>query len=202
MPKRKRCGIMKHPLSLMAMMVALSLGACSTQSAPMGKPIPNLTFTHLQPYKPYNAAVRIQQSAVLGAQTQEALRYFVIKPDQLIRDYAHGRFLDEAEGIGLPIKTVFDVKSLSLRKKSDADNVVGILSGAAADYYTLLLLVTMSPVQEDGQLSDPYTIKITRELLIPDQASLAEKEIRQFEFMEKVIGDIDRTITTFYPNMI
>ena len=79
--------------------------------------------------------------------------------------------------------------------------MIGILSGSAAEYYTLDLFVTLSPIQQDGRLSDPYTIKIKRELLLPDNLSLAENEFRQFEFLEKVIQDIDKTLATFMPQM-
>lgn len=174
----------------------LVLGACSSTPHPVGKPLPSLSYTHLTPYSPYNGAVEIRQSAKLSERTKGAIKEFVMAPNQLIQQYAQSRFVTSAR----PIKTIFDIKKLSLNKKTDADNIMGILSGAAADYYTMDLLIAIYPLR-NGQTTQPYTIKIKRELLIPDQSSLAEKEIRQFEFLERMIADIDKTIAGFMPHM-
>lgn len=174
----------------------LVLGACSSTPHPIGKPLPSLSFTHLNPYSPYNGAVEIRQSAKLNERTKVAISEFVKAPEALIKQYAQSRFVTA----GRPVKSIFDIEKLSLNKKTDADNIMGILSGAAADYYTLDLLIAIYPLR-NGQATQPYTITIKRELLIPDQSSLAEKEIRQFEFLERIIADIDKTVTGFMPHM-
>lgn len=174
----------------------LLLGACSSSSHPVGKPLPSLSYTHLNPYSPYGGAVELRQSAVINERTRAIIQDFVMAPDALINRYAQSRFVTSS----LPTRSVFDIVKLSIMKKTDADNLMGILSGAAADYYTLDLAINIYPVR-GGQMTQPYTIKIKRELLIPDQASLAEKEIRQFEFLERIVSDVDKTITTFIPNM-
>lgn len=177
------------------------LAGCGSTSHPMGKPLPTLSYSHLEPYSPYQGSVDIRQSAQLTPKTKQALEQFVLMPDLLIKQYASKRFLTPQTAPNRPVKAVFDIQKLAFSKKTDADNVVGILSGAAADYYTMDLLIALHPVAPDGRLTQPYTIKIKRELLIPDQTSLAQKEVRQFEFLEKVISDIDKTITGFMPNM-
>lgn len=187
---------MIRAIHLLFLTMFLILGGCSSPSHPEGKPLPTLTYSHLSPYSPYGGAVEVRQSALLSVATQTTIKQFVMAPDALIKRYAENRFLTS----GAPVRSIFDIEKLSLKKKTDADNIMGILSGAAADYYTMDLAIGIYPVY-DGRLSDPYTIKIKRELLIPDQSSLAEKEVRQFEFLESIISDIDKTITTFIPNM-
>ncbi len=174
----------------------LLLGACSSSSHPIGKPLPSLSYTHLSPYSPYGGAVELRQSAIVSERSRAITQELVMAPDALINQYAQSRFVTSS----LPVRSVFDIAKLSLTKKTDADNLMGILSGAAADYYTLDLAINIHPIR-NGQMTQPYTIKIKRELLIPDQASLAEKEIRQFEFLERVVSDIDKTITKFIPHM-
>lgn len=177
------------------------VAGCSTASVPMGKPLPNLSYTHLTPYTPYGGSVMVRQSAEVSAETKANMQGMVKPLDDLINRYATGRFLTTIEAPQQPVKSVFDVVKLSLSKKSDADNMMGILSGAAAEHYTLDLLIHIYPVLHDGTLWQPYTIKIKREFLIPDNLSLAEREFRQFEFLEKVINDIDKTLAKFIPNM-
>lgn len=167
----------------------------------MGKPLPQLDYSHLQPFSPYGGNVEVRQSAKISQRTQEALYNFILSPSFLIKNYASHRFSTKERAPDRPFRTVFDIQKLTLIKKTEDENLMGILSGAAADYYTLDLLIALYPVALDGRLTQPYTIKIKRELLVQDQLSLAEKEFRQFEFLEKIIADIDKTVVSFIPNM-
>jgi hypothetical protein len=177
------------------------VGACAQNSNPMGKPLPDLSYTHLMPYTPYGGAVELRQSAVLSPQTITTMQSMILSPEMLLKRYAASRFTTKQKAPSLPVRAVFDVQQLSLTKREDGDNMIGILSGAAAEYYTLNLFIALSPVQADGRLNAPYTIKIKRELLLPDNLSLAENEFRQFEFIEKIIQDIDKTLATFIVRM-
>ncbi|HPD83280.1 MAG: hypothetical protein R3D88_07080 [Alphaproteobacteria bacterium] len=188
-------------IKITVLFLALFVGACTHQKNPMGKPLPDLTYDYLIPYSPYNGSVIIRQSAVLDPRTKQASQGFIKAPDKLIQRYAKQRFVTQDNHPELPVRSIFDVQRLSFYKKSDEENIIGILSGAAADYYTLDLHITLSVVQSNGQLGRPYEIKLKRELLIPDNTSLAEKEILQFEFLEKVMTSIDEVITTFMSHM-
>lgn len=83
------------------------------------------------------------------------------------------------------------------QKKSDDENIIGFLSGAAENAYLLDIYITMSPVTQNGSLTKPFTIAMKRELFLPQRISLAEREMRQFEFLEKAIVDIDAVVTKF-----
>lgn len=165
---------------------------CSYQSHPMGKPLPTLTYENLQPFVVQGGSVRVQQSFVPDQQTQEIASMFPIAPDKLIQRYANKRFVTNRV---LPPKLVFDIQQASLTKIADEENLVGFLSGAAEDYYKLYIKIAMTPIRADGQAIDPFTIKLTRQLFIPQNASVAEREFRQFEMLEKAILDIDRTVS-------
>ena len=185
----------------LGVLMGVNLMGCSTAPAPLGKPLPNLTYTHLSAYQPYGGAVLVRQSAALSDDTNKTMNGMVKRLDNLLQSYATGRFLTATKAPDRQVKSVFDITNLRFTKKADAQNMVGILSGAASEYYTLNLAIALYPVLHDGTLWEPYTIKINRELLIPDNISLAEREFCQFEFLEKVINDIDKTINEFIPTM-
>lgn len=186
-----------HKHNFVFLLLILFLTGCAYSEHPMGKPLPKLTYDHLLPYKPYGGAVLVRQSAVIGSIDKKNMEEIIARPDRLINVYAQKRFATQ----GLPVRSVFDVQRISFKKKSDEENIIGVLSGAAADYYTLDLFITLSPVRKNGSTTKPYTIELKRELLIPDNASVAEREMRQFEFLEKIISDVDGAVTQFVANM-
>ena len=192
---------MTHLHKIIMLLLVLVVGACSQTQHPMGKPLPQLSYTHLMPYKPYGGAVKLRQSAELSEQSVVNMASFVLSPDILISRYASSRFATQNDAPSLPVRSVFDLQKLSLVKKTDGDNMIGILSGSAADYYTLELFIVLTPIQPNGSFGEPYTIRIKRELLLPDNLSLAETEFRQFEFLEKIIQDIDKTLAGFIEQM-
>lgn len=182
------------PLNYLLFPLCLLVMGCSQNPQPLGKPLPQLTYAHLNAYKPFGGGVEVRQSYVADAQTIKTAKEFPIMPDALLGKYAFHRF----DRYQRPIKLIFDIKQSSLIKKADEDNLVGFLSGAAEDYYTLQVAIAMSPVRGDGSLSDPFTINLKRELYLPQRLSLAEREFRQFEFLEQIIIDIDRVVTQLY----
>lgn len=177
------------------------LGACAQNPQPLGKPMPTLTYTHLMPYKVQGGSVKVMQSAVIDAASDAAMQGFIMRPDTLLNRYAKARFMGVEQDYSLPQKAVFNIEQLSLVKKSDEQNIVGILSGAAVDYYTLNVFVSLTPMAENGRVMKPYTIKLKRELLVPERSSLAEREMLEFEFLEKMIDDIDAKITVFMDDL-
>ena len=186
---------MIHPLSKYFLVCfVLCLGACTHNPQPLGKPLPDLTYEHLNPYKPYGGGVSITQSFQADKKTQEAVKEFPMRPEDLLQKYAHSRF----DRYQRPIRLIFDVQKVALTKKSDADNIVGFLSGAAENSYLLDISIALTPVDQGVVVSDPYTIDLKRELFLPQRLSIAEREFRQFEFLEKAMTDIDKVVTQFY----
>lgn len=177
-------------------LVIFTIGGCMYSTEPLGKPLPNLSYDNLTPYVVGGGATQIRQSFIPDKQTIELSKHFPIAPDKLIQRYARKRFLTN----GSPVKLDFDIRKASLRKVADADNIVGFLSGAAEDYYKLDILIAMTPIRHDGQKVEPFTIKLHREMFVPQNASLAEREMRQFELLEKAIQQIDMKLSDMVLN--
>lgn len=185
---------MKIRLSKITVLLScLLVGACTHNPQPMGKPLPQLTYEHLNAYRPYGGGVEVRQSFQPDAQAAKTIREFPVAPDELLQRYASQRF-DQYER---PIKMLFDIQKASITKKSDAENLVGFLSGASENSYLLDIYIMMSPVRANGALSKPFTISLQRTLNLPQRLSLAEKEFRQFEFLEQAMNDVDHVVTEF-----
>lgn len=170
--------------------------ACTHNPHPLGKPLPNLTYDNLTPYNIQGGSVIIKQSFQPTPKMQEIANKFPVAPDILIKRYASKRFVTT----GVPAKLIFDIQNAALRKISDEDNLVGFLSGASEDAYELNIMVAMTPIRQDGQQAKPFTIKVTRHIYMQQNSSLAEREFRQFEMLEKAIKKMDETVTDMVQN--
>lgn len=182
-----------HLPKLLLVCFILVLSACAQNPQPLGKPLPELTYEHLNAYRPYGGGVTVKQSYQADVKTMEVVKEFPVAPNILLQKYASHRF----DTYQRPIKLIFDVRKAVLTKKSDEDNLVGFLSGAAENSYLLDVFITMTPVDNGQGISEPFTIKLKRELFLPQRLSIAEREFRQFEFLEQVIIDIDKVVTEF-----
>ena len=179
--------------------LALSIclvSACSHNAHPAGKPLPQITYEHLNPYTIHGGGVRIQQSFIADKQTKILADQFPVAPDRLIQKYANKRFLIS----GASKKLVFDIQNASLKKIEDDANLVGFLSGSAEDVYELTVLIAMTPVRADGHRVAPFTVHLQRQMAVPQNTSLAEREFRQFEMLEKAISEIDLAVTDLVQN--
>jgi len=172
----------------------LLLTACTQNPQPLGKPLPVLTYQHLNAYKPYGGGVMVQQTYEETKKSLKVANEFPIQPTTLLQKYAHSRF----DRYQRPIKLIFNVQKAALKKKSDTDNIIGFLSGAAENYYLLDVFITLTPIDNGHIASEPFTIDLKRELYLPQRLSLAEREFRQFEFLEQAMSDIDKVVTEFY----
>lgn len=184
--------------------LALSIclfSACSHNAQPAGKPLPQMTYAHLNAYSIHGGAVRIQQSFVADEQTKKLASEFPIAPDRLIQKYANKRFVTSGT-TGMLEKLVFDIQNASLKKVEDEANLVGFLSGSAEDVYQLTVLIAMTPVRADGQRAAPFTVHLQRQIGISQNASLAEREFRQFEMLENAITEIDNAVTNLVQNQM
>jgi hypothetical protein len=163
----------------------------SSRNDPMGMPLPNLDFSYIEPYRVLNGAVEIKQNFAPDAKTQAALESFIKEPHEIINDYAYSRFVTEEH---LPVRMVFTIEKASLHKHLSHQGLVGFITGASQDIYQVDILITMSEVELNGQIKKPYNISMSRQLSIAENLTLAERDFRQFEFLEKMMRDIDLAV--------
>lgn len=175
-------------LSGLILVISLFLTACGSVDKPMGKPLPQLTYSNLNPYSVYGGSVEIRESY---RQVGGKNAHFVMAPEKLLKDYAINRFYTT----GQPRTMVFDIQKASITESVKDSGMMGFVTGADKDVYDLNILIAMHVIRRDGTLQDPFTIALNRQLDVSQNASIAEREIEQFEFLEKAMTDIDKAVT-------
>lgn len=176
-----------HKIFILSVLFILS--ACSGAADRMGKPLPSLDYSALTPYAVQQGRVEVRKSYTEYERPTQAS--FVRSPEFTIENYALSRF-DLVTGVR---RMVFDIQKLSLIRQEQKLKYFDSFFGNKRDVYQFNLFVTMIPVQESGTARAPYTIDIDRTLTLTPDLSIAEREFRQFEFLEKAMSDLDKAVS-------
>ncbi len=178
-------------LIMTALMTSLLMG-CTLNSNPKGMPLPNLDFSYIEPYRVFNGAVEIKQDFSPNAKTNEALRSFVTAPHVIINDYAQNRFVTAKEN--LPVRMVLNIEKADVLKTTMNQGMIGFLTGDNQDAYHLDILITLAEIDLNGRIKEPYHISISRKISLSENLTLAERDFHQFEFLEKMMRDLDKAV--------
>lgn len=172
----------KTPNAFILFILISFLAGCSDMPHPAGKPVADLSYTHLSPLK-FAGVVHTRQSFKPSA--HDVGHTLIIPLTTILNRYVQNRFLI-AENI--ESNTIFDIERAAVTKMTKQGSVAGMFSGG--NIYTVDIVLSLSPTQMNEN-TKAYTITLTRSVNIPHYISLAKKEKRQLVFLEGVMADID-----------
>ena len=172
-----------HYLKFCVILLLMFVGACTQNPNPQGKPLPHLSYSHLEPYQVRGGGVTVRRS--FASQLDHMDHQVGAKLSAVLLHYVGERFDTQ----GYPVNMVFDIAKVEVRKTSYQDKGAFGLWSAHQDVYKAHILVFLNLLD---QKSIPIEIKKT--LAISDQLSLAERDVEIFEFIEGIILDLDRGI--------
>jgi len=166
------------------------LGACASMPSPEGKPMADLTFSHLSPVSlQVNDIVR---NEITQDQLDRVPQSFTVPIDDLTNAYIKRRL----QAVGGPETLSVTVEDLSVRyEQKDSDSrVAGFLGVAKIDSYNIT--ITMNMLLEDPVSGSMRGRKFTarRVINISEHKSVAEREQQQLEGVEALFVDIDRAV--------
>jgi hypothetical protein len=177
--------------SLMAFAAVAVLAACTNMHP---EPSPQLTFANYAPQ-----TLNVQSSDVVEAyqnpnDPQDVSGQFVLAPSEAIKRYAANRFRAGGSPGGSFTISIQDAR-VHVRQIDQNSKVLKWADVGTEDEYHLFmtLLVTAAPDGFNGRQNT--TIKMDRTLVMPSSVTLAEREMRQTKFLEKLIADVDARVT-------
>lgn len=188
MPKNTLFNHLRKPSNLLFFLLSVLLcTACARMPAPIGKPLPTLTFHTLSPLSVQGGSAHIKMDFSQAKEEAD----FILSPREVVADYVSNRFNNDRND---PVTFVVDVLQVDLVKALQSKELLGALNVKDDEIYTLVINVALFPVK-DGYQQEPYQVTINRKLILSEYLSLSEKEIRQFEFLEKSIHDLDKAMS-------
>lgn len=176
-------------IRILAFVCVLAVSACTSTPSPMGKPLPHFDYSALNPYFIRQGHAEIKESYLQYKRPNQP--DFVRSPEITFNNYAYNRFDTKAGKRRL----VFDIQRLNLIRSKQELKYFESLFGDQKDVYMLDFVVAMVPVDSAGKTYAAYTISFKKRLVLTPDMSVAEREFRQFEFLETVMSTLDKGVT-------
>lgn len=181
---------MKKPLLLLASVAALGLVSCATNSHVGGIPQAALTFENYQPMTLNVATSAVVEDYEIQSDPKDISGQFILAPSEAVKRYSVHRFPASGMGNGQFTIAIEDarVHLEELKQKSKALSWADI---GTEDRYRLMMRLRVSMLPDQVNAKSSTVLKFERTLVMPASSSLAEREKKQLEFLEKLIADID-----------
>lgn len=186
---------MKNGLTLVLFVVSfVAVTGCTSTPTDRGKPLPELTFAHLNPLPVNVSRIEFTNNTQRGAQIWDVTGNLPTPPDIAMRRYLNQRFkADGADGIlnitlskaDVIEQTVpNDIKLLSYIDLADQEN------------YRFEIIVDLERLYFTGEPNTRTSIRFTRDAKMPSNVSLAYREAKLQRTLEEMIRDIDEALVT------
>lgn len=178
--------MLKKTLNASIFIASLALlNACADMPRPEGKPLADISYTHLSPLD-IAGPVHIKQSFQAGADDQG--HRLIIPLTTMLNRYAQNRFV---RADNTASDAIFDIERAAVTKITEQGSVAGMFSGG--DTYMADIVLSLTPTNMSAG-AKAYTIALQESVTIPHYISLAKKEKRQMVFLEEIIAQIDAQV--------
>lgn len=173
-----------------AVALTTALPGCAYQ----GQKLAQLDYQNIAPLSVSVSKVDVQSVFLPSVETSEALKDFTTPPDVALRRYAENRL--KARGYEDVLK--FTVKDGTVRHSVvDSDSAVAQWAKVGKqDRYDLSIRVDMTLVAADGSKPKDASIELNRYITVPQSYSIARREKLLHDFMQELITEIDKMVTT------
>jgi hypothetical protein len=176
---------------MMMCVAVLAVAGCSSTNRD-GKPMPELTFENLPPVTLNASAVDFVLNYNPGEDKQDISSRFVMTPGDALRRYTAHRYV--AGGGDQTLRVMLDQGSIHIRELKQKNSALKWADIGTEDEYELNMAVRVVPIASDRREGTSMQWKFRRTLVMPQSVSLAEREKRQLEFLEKLMADIDKSM--------
>ncbi len=172
---------------------AVAVLAACTNSYPDGMPAPKLTFAQYQPINLNVSSSTAEDAPTIENDPKDVSDQFVMPPGEAIKAYAANRYKATGTGNGT-FNIAIEDSRVHIRQIDQQNKALSWSGIGKEDEYTVFLRLRVTPTP-DGVLRAPSTmIRMERTLVMPSSTTLAEREMKQTQFLEKLVGDVDVAI--------
>lgn len=167
------------------------LAGCSSTNLD-GRPTPQFAFENKTPVPLRVEKVDFVLNYNPGSDPQDISGRFAISPTEALRRYTASRY--KAIGGENTLRVTVEQASMHLREIKQKNSALKWADIGTEDEYELNMTVRAVPVRPDRTEGTSAQWKFRRTLVMPQSVSLAEREKRQIEFIEKLMADIDASM--------
>lgn len=179
-----RAGLVYTSILSVFILAVLGLPGCMSTPSPEGKPLPQMTFAHVEPLPVNVAAVE-----VAGQPDPYFEADFVVSPYNAARNYLGRRF--RAGGYDGTLRLAVQSAKVTRSYAKSTQPVAGFLEVGGHDVYQVEMVIRLEHIGPSGHVLYGKTLTAKRAMNITEHASIAERERHQLESMEAMFSDLD-----------
>ncbi len=177
----------KHLISLLTVIV---LSGCAPSR---GLPPPDLTFDNYPTQTITASFINVSRPYDPFADKNDIAMNMAVPPHVALERYLHKRFVaDQSETDSLRI-TIEDGRT-TMRQIKQENKLLNATDIGTQDEYTIRMKIKLQPYSSGNIPGAGIEHRFERTLVMPQSVSLAEREMRQVKFLEKMIADMDAKI--------
>lgn len=183
---------MKKILMTAAAIAVLAGGvaACANRGASTA---PQLTFANYAPITLNVQTTDVTEAYVNPNDPDDVSSQFVLAPAEAVKRYAANRFKAAGTGDGRFTIEIQDSR-VHLRQIKQDSKVLAAMDAGTEDEYHVWLVLKVISTPSGFQGSQSTTVKFDRTLVMRSSVTLAEREMKQVQFLEQLIADVDKRI--------
>ncbi len=178
-------------------MAMICLASCTSINAPEGKPLPNMTFSHMERLSLDVGSVVREQGEVSALQAVRDA--FAVRPEDVFENYVAHRFLPKPGFGNAQLRLVYDIHITQDYERSEykAASWAGV-GGRDAYILQLSLLIVGQDLPRFATVQT--SLNVTQKVSISQHASISERELKQFEAFETLMAQLDRELINVLRN--
>jgi hypothetical protein len=184
---------MKKTLLLASAIGLMTVTGCANSNV-AGNAAPQLTFQNYQPITLNVQSATVEEAYLNANDPKDVSAQFVVSPAEAVKRYAAQRF--KAQGMGNGFFTIaIEDSRVYLRQIPQQNKVLAWADAGTEDEYRVLLQLRVTPQPDgfNGRIG-ATTIRMDRTLIMRSGVTLAEREMKQIQFLEQLIADVDARI--------
>lgn len=167
------------------------LSSCVSLNAPEGKPLPSMTFSHLERLS-LNVGSIVREQGEISIE-RDIADLFALRPDQVFENYVMHRFLPTPGYGNSQLRLIYDIHITQDYERSEykAASWAGV-GGRDAYILQISVLIVGQDLQRFASLQT--SINATQKVSVSEHTSVAERELKQFEAFEKMMSQLDNQL--------
>lgn len=176
-----------------ALMTAAAFAVLSGCTISHPSPAPQITFANYQPVNLNVQAATVQEAFTNPNDPEDVSGQFVLPLNDAVKRYAAVRYHAQGMGDGQFTITIKDARIHMKQLAQDSKVLKWADVGTEDEYHIWLTLdVLTQPSNFNGHQTT--TIKMDRTLVMKSSVTLEERDIKQTQFLEKLMADVDARI--------
>lgn len=180
-------------LTLCISMIFVLAGCTSTTVGTQGKPVPDMTFAHVEPLLLKVSSIDIVNNYDPSEDAEDMSNALPTPPDIALRRYAESKF--KADDFQDTLKFVIEEVYTHVDEQPPVTGLMAWSKPSAKDTYKVVMKVRMYTQNDLGEQSEHSILTFKRSIAIPHSYSVAEREFEQYKFLETLMDDVDNVVT-------